>query len=89
MGEQGLKAILTDGLCVPAWSLRIAQYGDCKASFATEWAACGNGASTAQRQQQLYQSMQASLIRITADMVVFCLRADPNDLGLTKKRRRQ
>ena len=35
MGELGLKAIPTDGLPVPAWSLLIAEYGDCKATFAT------------------------------------------------------
>ena len=35
MGELGLKAIPTDGLPVPAWSLLITEYGDCEAAFAT------------------------------------------------------
>ena len=35
MGELSLKAIPTDGLPVPAWSLLITEYGDCKAAFAT------------------------------------------------------
>ena len=35
MGELSLKAIPTDGLPVPAWSLLITEYGDCEAAFAT------------------------------------------------------
>ena len=35
MGELSLKAIPTDGLPVPDWSLLITEYGDCEAAFAT------------------------------------------------------
>ena len=55
MGEQGLKAIPTDELPVPAWSLLITENGDCKATLATEictWQAHrGRGSVRAPRAQ--------------------------------------